>query len=727
MPLLLLALLLGAHGSVAEDVASVSPSLEADADYLLTTSDFMDAQFGMSVDGVEQAPGGVTVRTTGAEFVFEPDAGLLHLRQRLGIAREVATVSFPPDALRGLRVRREGSGAVLLATGRSGLQLRINADSLMMLKTPSPLSVSCEVHMAPGTLRRHGANVLMLDEHGGFGSYVAAGPPTAAAVVDGSTIRQELAAGNVLWLSVAPPRPYDWAASFRNRVAWHWSMETGYPSDTQIQEWSRYGNLLLQQAEVMLWKDWSLRFIPRDGLEEFSRVTEACARNGMRNFVYTSPFYFLTGTGRESEAMNSFDNFAVTGFSPGDGRGLNWPIFLSEITKVMREYQPGGLYFDGIYDNVVRTYLIARKAREVVGDTGILEYHATGSPPGGGVYLPQIDTWFNFILRGEGAQSQYENDDYLRYFVSTWNISNAIGVLCNNNEYPLSEAFVDKFLDDNIRLHYLCDAPGSPRMQAMETLYWPALTPALRERVEKAGVARAEAAKQAQAALREAEAQGVEGLDLVFQEDFGDANLAAKAPTPPVGTAPQTRPPSDPAWIALPGGWRAAFSPNSRGQMSGEGGVLTITAASNTCAYIERDLPGNAVAVQGRFRCPVDGGMSWGPGLLLRIGDKWRRLNVRGDDRIGLDRADGQVLLDGYPSDTWYWLRLRLVGEVLCSEVSRDGAQWRVVRAENLGRIQGPRSLLVGKIDNGGSSIEHRELGAEGTSQVAEVRVYAAP
>jgi hypothetical protein len=711
MGLLVLALLAGTAGFGAAEPSRLSPSIEADADYLLTTPDFMDAQFGMSVDAVEQTPSDLLVRTTGAEFVFEPDAGLLHLRQRLGAVREVATVSFPPGVLGGIRVRQKGSGAVLLATGRSRLRLRINADSLLMLKTASALSVACETHVAAGTLRQYGANVLMLDERGGFGSYVAAGPPTAPAIVDGSAIRQELAAGNVLWLSVAPPRPYDWEASFRDRVAWHWSTETGYPSDAQIQEWSRYANLLLQQSEVMLWKDWSLRFIPRFGIEEFRRVNETCARYGMRNFVYTSPFYFLTGTGLESKAMNSFDNFAETGFSPGDGRGLNWPIFLSEITKVMREYKPAGLYFDGIYDNVVRTYLITRKAREVVGDTGLLEYHATGSPPGGGVYLPQIDTWFNFILRGEGAQSQYENDDYLRYYVSTWNISNSIGVLCNNNDYPLTEAFVGKLLDNNIRLHYLCDKPGTPRLEAMETLYWPALTPALRDRVEKAAVARAEAAKRAQAAVREAEAKGIEGLKLAFQEDFEDADFLAMAPTA----------------AALPNGWRAVFSPNSQGQLKSEGGVLTITALSNTCAYLERDLPKNAVAVQGRFRCLAEGGMSWGPGLLLRVGDTWRRLNVRGDDRIGVDRADTQVLLDGYPSDTWYWLRLRLAGEVLCCEVSRDGAKWRIVRTENLGRVHGPRSLVVGKIDNGGQGVEYRELGAMGAGQVADVRVYATP
>lgn len=280
------------------------------------------------------------------------------------------------------------------------------------------------------------------------------------------------------------PRPYPWEKSFTERVAWHWSKKTGYPSDADIEQWSRHANILLQQAEVMLWKDWSLRFIPRNGLEEFQRVNRTCERLGMRNIVYTSPTYFLTGTGLESKAMNNFDNFAITGFSPGDGRGLNWPIFLSEITKVMKEYQPDGLYFDGIYDNIVRTYLISRKTRELVGDIGIMEYHATGSPPGNGVYLPQIDTYFTFILRGEGSQGQYTDPDYLRYFVSTYNISNSIGVLCNNNDYPLDKKFMSTLLDNNIRVHYIAGGSEDPRRQGMERYYWPALKPELVKRVE---------------------------------------------------------------------------------------------------------------------------------------------------------------------------------------------------------------------------------------------------
>jgi hypothetical protein len=705
---------------------SLSPSIEADADFLLTTTDFAQAEFGMAVEAVEATPTRVTVRTTGAEFVFEPRAGLLHLRQRLGKAREAAVVNLGPGALTGLAVDRRGTGAVLLTANGGRLRLRINGDSLLMLKTEAPLAVSYRLGFYPASLRQFAASYLSLDEYGGVGSTLVAGPGEAVSSRDDLVITHDLKAGQVLWFSVAPPKPYDWEASLRDRVVWHWSRETGYPSDAEIEAWSKYGNLLLQQSEVMLWKDWSLRFIPRNGTEEFQRVNNTCRRFGMRNYVYTSPFYFLTGTGLETKAMNSFDHFDETGFSPGDDRGLNWPIFLGEITKVMREYRPQGLYFDGIYGNVVRTYLITRRAREVVGEGGLLEYHATWSPPGGGVYLPQIDTYYNFVLRGEGAQNLYQDDDYLRYFVSTHNISNSIGVLCDNNDYHLDPAFIAKLLDYNLRLHLIPGWLSDYRKEVMTNDYWPRLTASLRPRVEDLCAQRAKSAERDWAILREAEKQGTEGLTLALAEDFRNPALKAAAPAPPADHQAQTSPPGQPAYLSLPHGWRAYFSANNDGALVAEDGALKITGRGNTCAYLERPLPDDVAAVQCKIRCGDGGGMSWGPGLMLQSPAGRCRINVRQEGRLGLDRGGGQTLMEGYPVGVWYWVRLRLAGHFVIYEVSRDGSQWRCLAAENAG-LSGPKRLVVGKIADAGTNTEYVETGGPGTSWVAEVKVYTRP
>lgn len=727
MPLLLLPLLTCCAQPPASALPALSPSIQADADYLLTTTDFMDAQFGMAVEGVEQANGRITVRTTGAEIDFDRGPGVIRLRQRLARPRETATFTAGPESLDGLRVERQGTGAVLLSGREGKLQVRVNGDSLVMIRCAEPLTATLEVGFVPLSVRQYADNFLLLDEYGGVGAFLVTEPSGRLTLEGEGVIECRLPAGQFLWLSVAPPKPYDWEASLRDRVVWHWSRETGYPSDEQIARWSRYGNLLLQQSEVMLWKDWSLRFIPRNGLEEFQRVNRTCEQHGMRNYVYTSPYYFLTGTGLEDKAMNSFDNFEVTGFSPGDPRGLNWPIFLEEITRVVREYQPDGLYFDGIYGNVVRTYLITRKARELVGDQGILEFHGTWSPPGGVVYLPQVDAYFNFILRGEGAMSQYENDEYLRYFVSTYNISNSIGVLCNNTNYPLDGPFIARLLDNNIRLHLIPEWLEDYRKDVMEQLYWPALTDELRARVEAACERRQEEGERSQQVMRQVAERGVEGLTLAFEERFSRPGVWASAAPAPADARPQVLAPAEPSYLELFDGWRAHFSLNSAGTLEAVDGVMVITARENTCAYLDRALPEDVAAVQCKVRCPPGGGMSWGPGLLLSVGENIYRLNARADDRIGIDRRYEQHLLDGYHHSIWYWLRMRLANEYLVSEVSRDGEKWRPVKIESIKGSRGPKRLLVGKISNAGTNAEYSEVGAPGKSYVAEVKVWTTP
>lgn len=479
----------------------LSPSIETDAELLLLSSDFMKAQFGMEVEAAESAADRVTIRTTGAKFVFDSAAGVLSIGQRLIRERPVACVTFPPKCLENLKIEGRESGAALLSARNGKLQMRVNGDSLLMIRDSEPLTLAWKAEFAPACVRQYAGNVMLLDEYGGIGAFFATGPlnrfggvgghPStgleAVAVSGYPTVSHELTPGQILWITVAPPKPYPWDQSLRDRVVWHWSKESGYPSDSQIEDWRRYGNILLQQSEVMLWKDWMLRFIPRNGIEEFERVVRTCRRFGMRNIVYTSPFYFLAGTDMEDKAINSHDQTYVEPFTP-TGLGQNWPLFLSEIRRVMREYRPSGLYFDGMYNNIVRTYLLARKAREVVGDSGLLEFHATSNqgpspcaPPGGGMNLPQIDAYFDFLLRGEGQHADYANPSFLRYSVSTWNISNTIGVLCNNYNHKFDAAFIGKLLDNNIRLHFLVlEWANDERKDLMEKHYWPKLNDSLK-------------------------------------------------------------------------------------------------------------------------------------------------------------------------------------------------------------------------------------------------------
>src|SRR5690348_3932809 len=97
-----------------DPAATLSPSIEVDAEQLLLSSDLSKAQYGMAVEDARPHDGGVAIRTTGADFSFEPTHGMLKISQRLARERSVANVMFPPDSLAGLKIEGSESGSVML-------------------------------------------------------------------------------------------------------------------------------------------------------------------------------------------------------------------------------------------------------------------------------------------------------------------------------------------------------------------------------------------------------------------------------------------------------------------------------------------------------------------------------------------------------------------------------------------------------------------------------------
>ena len=285
--------------------------------------------------------------------------------------------------------------------------------------------------------------------------------------------------------SACLPKPYDWDRSLRDNVVWHWSNQSAYPPDDVLRGWSQHGNIVLLQSELLLWKDWNLAFVPRLGVQEFSRVRRTVHDAGMRFIVYTSPDYFLKNTAFEPRALNTFENFA--GWPPGTATGENMGWFLTEIRQVMREYQPDGLYFDGQYlENPAALYALARESRDIVGKDGILEWHSTWALGTKSCYLPQADAYVDFILRGEGNDKEYGRFDYLRFFVSGYNLSNSVGVLCNNGPVGITPQLARDVLKANARFHTLAGWLEQPHfMKTLNDEYRAKLTPDLRDTVER--------------------------------------------------------------------------------------------------------------------------------------------------------------------------------------------------------------------------------------------------
>ncbi|MCC6491267.1 MAG: hypothetical protein IT364_27505 [Candidatus Hydrogenedentes bacterium] len=668
---------------------------------LMDPSVFPEAQRGMIVESATASPDELRIVTTGAEFTLD-GAGNGVFRQRVGHPREIARIRI--EGIAGTPALTHSAPGLAFARFDSPkLDLRVNGDSLFMFHAHEPVDIEVTRAIDVGFTASHKSNCIVLDEWGGFGLF-GSDPSLESALTPYEPVvaRYTLPADAVLWIGICPPKPYDWERSLRDNVVWHWSNQLGYPPDSDLIAWSKEGNTVLLQSEVMLWKDWNLAFVPRLGDEEFARVRKTIHDHGMRFIVYTSPYYFLKGTPIESKAMNSFDNFSVTGFPPGWPEGVNMDLFMDEITKVMTHYKPDGQYFDGQYtENTAALYALARRTRALLGEEGILEWHSTFALGTGLCFLPQADAYVDFILRGEGRDSTYTDFNYLRYFVSCYNSSNSIGVLCNNGPKPTAD-LAERLLSANCRMHTLAGWLADPGvMEVVHNSYREHLTAELRERVER-GVDE----RQAQVAeAAKARAQEYQALR-----------------TPPGW--------DQPALIAHGPGfleWTQTVSPANQEPFADQDGALAITAKAHTYAFLSSPLGAAAHGFVIRLKQNTDGGMSWGPAVCLR----WKagthlRVGLRSDGSLQADLGGEQHLFGKHDPSQWTWIRVRWLQHSGVVEASANGKDYEPVWFfEHGGTLTGPvESIAVGKIPYSGAPVDHTDPGAAGTCRVGEVAIY---
>ncbi len=697
---------LGTIGAIAlaSSLARGAPPAAPTFQELMDPKRLPDPQKGMTVESARLDAGTLSIRTTGADVSVDLARGEASFGQRIGHQRPVAALRLGKP-LTGARLTHSGPGLARVTFERPKMTVRVNGDSLFMLHVHEPLTVAVDRRIAPAWSASFKSNHLMADEWGALGLYcsqleLADGFDACADTV----ARYPLPTDAVLWVCVCPPKPYDWERSLRDNVVWHWSRQTSYPSEDVLRTWKPHGNIVLLQSEVMLWKDWNLDFVPRLGLAEFARVRKTLHDQGQRFIVYTSPFYFLKGTALEPRALNSFENFK--GWPPGTPMGENMGLFLPAIRKVMREYKPDGLYFDGQYmDNPAALYALAREARAVVGEEGILEWHSTAALGLGYCYLPQADAYVDFILRGEGRGRLYESADYLRFFVSGYNINNCIGVICNNGPRGVTPKLVRDVLAVNGRFHTIVSWLANPTfMRVLETEYKPKLTPALRRAVDQQVDARqAQVAKKA-AAMR------------------AENKALARPPTwgPPVYTQ---------GFDALPAGKRFVSKANAD-PFSIVDGCLHVRARAHTYAYLSIPLKVEAGGLVVKLRQGTDGGMSWGPAAMLC----WEggssagvRIGTRGDGTLQADALGTQLHGLKHDPGRWVWLRARWLTHGGVIERSDDGESFeRIWTFEDGGALKGETAcLLVGKVPYHGEPKDHSEPGSVGECDIDLVQVYA--
>jgi len=653
-------------------------------------------QRGMRVESVRHHAKGVEIVTTGAKLIWDTTRAGGLFRQRIGHQREVVRIEM--EILSGktgegrMEIVHDGPGLAFVRSQSPRFDLRANGDSLFMFHVHQPVRVKVERRIQPGFDASWKTNHLLLDERGGFGLYCSRTDiDDLYSPYEEVVATYELPKDAVLWVAVCPPKPYDWRRSLSDQVIWHWSNRNAYPPDEVLKTWADQGNIVLLQSEVMLWKNWNLGFEPRHGGTEFIRVRDTLHRLGMRMMVYTSPHYFLRGTGKEGNAINSFENF--TGWPHGTNKGENIDLFLQEIGKLLDTYQPDGLYFDGQYiENPAGLYLLARKTRQLLGSKRILEWHSTYALGMEQCYLPQADAYVDFILRGEGRQSLYDDPQYLRYFVSGYNAHNSIGVICNNSARPDVD-FIRRLLAVNGRMHTLAGWLNDPKlMKTVRAEYLDKLTPSLRQTVKQN--------------INERQSKVAE----VFKRRAAEYQMLTASPNwdqPIVNEKFKT-----------PAEWEARVSSKNEDACAAGDQGLSINAHANTYAFLNRALDqkvsGFALKLKQGCAC-----VRWPDGTWLRVG-------LRSDGAIQADIAGDQRLAGKFEPDSWVWLRARWGRTTGVIEYCKADGSWkRLWRFEHGGKMVAlAKDFSVGKVPFNGKAADFTQPGPRGTCYFTELCIY---
>ena len=396
------------------------------------------SEFDMRIESATEKRGVITVITTGAKFQIDSH-GTIHCWQRIPQLRRVLEVRFAPAA--GLFRIEKKDGFSCTVSCRAGA-LTFQGDSLVILKLKENVKTSFTGFFHPAYHFEKGGKWMLMDEDGGFGVYPVAKKTTSAPVFSKLPwdIAYEFTGGDEAWLSVFPPRPYNWNHAFE--AIEH---DDGYPSNDQIAAAAKYCKVFTLHAGI--WQDIpenvkeSLSQIPRykgyvrgpmpfasskhvpTNMEEFIRVRDEAHKRGMKVVVYLSPYYSTA------------------------------PDIFAEMQRVLSEYKLDGLYFDGISMDFRKSYAVIRRAREILGDNRILYVHCSSDPLNDGrIYCPFIDTYADYILRGEPGVWGLKLDDFLRWTLSGYNISNAVGYWCyygSNRQqgYDASTPKAGKYID----------------------------------------------------------------------------------------------------------------------------------------------------------------------------------------------------------------------------------------------------------------------------------------
>jgi hypothetical protein len=372
-----------------------------------------------------------------------------------------------------------------------------------------------------------------------------------------------------------------------------------------------------------------------------------------------------------------------------------------------------------------------RKLRELFGDDGVIIEH-NDQTTANVCWPPSLACWYNAQTAGEAMEKYWNNEDWLRYWASTYNISNINDILCYNTDRyfrlkgekeHLDDVLLAKCLDNNIYQFYM----GAWETQDYTRSYYEnyflpfwrkylslvSENVNMRKRVEKTCAQNNAIPRERWQSFLKG-LSGKEALKPIEVLSFSQPTLKMLNEGLKGEKGKETR-------IDLGNGWSAYFGPNSDGFMKIEDGVLHIKANAYTCCYLEKQLPENVRAIECRVKAGPNAGYSYGIGIALRWCPEGGYISPQEGDKgfypyfhLSLSQKGSLELIhmraitaeiEGFPVGEWFTLRYRFLKNYCIAEVKLNDGTYRPLEIMIIPSL--PKTVVIGKVETIGRNIDY--------------------